>query len=445
MNFTSRSAVEAFQDCPRYRWNQYFLGDKGVVPVTRSIPLATGSAIHRGVEHCLNRIRVGQEVDSDNAAMLAVETYIKECENRGFRGKDLEKDAQQRFTFNEQKALVEALVRIWIIRELPLIKARYKILAVEREIEPIKLVDDIWFQAKVDAEFQELETGDYHNYSLKTMRQWGEREENSYKSDLQGLTEIWAVEEDAKRNNTLIQEVDDRLEFLKASNQYPPKNLFTISDWLKKQKLDKKIMGVRFCFLIKGAWKKNEYSELKVTYNPFIRGYKFFSPNGISYAHSWYYPNPENKSGKSILGKGWEPFNVWESDLTIKQWVEAIASGQIQEVCGDLVSQYVVTPPEYCRHESEIEEGIREVREQEVRVFQGGSLLNSKNIRFGESREEIEARYFPHNRKHCFFHFGDQCEYFSLCWSPEVNSDPIGSGLYEIRTPHHEKERLANM
>jgi len=114
---------------------------------------------------------------------LAVEQYVKDVEGVGFSGKNLQTDKQQWFTFNEQKALVEGLVRAWYIVELPRLVERYKVLAVERDIEPIVISlsydYNILFQAKVDAEFQEIATGDYVNYSLKTTKQWSERNEET--------------------------------------------------------------------------------------------------------------------------------------------------------------------------------------------------------------------------------------------------------------------------
>ena len=257
--YTSRSAVEAFQDCSRYRYNQYFLLEKGLTRIQKSVPLVTGGAVHRGVEHCLNRVRIGQEADVETAVALAIEQYIKDVEGIGFSGKNLKTDNQQWFTFCEQKALTEALIRAWYKIELPNLVARYKVLAVERDIVPIEMARGISFQAKIDAEFQEIATGDYHNYSLKTCKQWNETMENSYKSDLQGVTELWAVEEDARRQSEAISNVLNQLVMFRDCQTYPEKNLDAITKYLSSKKVDKQISGVRFCFLVKGTRKKPDY------------------------------------------------------------------------------------------------------------------------------------------------------------------------------------------
>lgn len=435
MNYTSRSQVEDYMACPRLRYNSQFALGKGLVAKRRSVPLVTGGAIHSGVAHLLNRIRIGEQPDVDLACQLAVTQYINDCEEAGFRGKDMESDAQQRFTFGEQKALVEGLIRAWYFKELPRIVERYKILAVEREIDPIKLVDDIYLQARIDAELQELNTGEFTNYSLKTCKQWDERMEESYKSDLQGITEIWSVEEDSRRVDATINNIICGLQVIKDTQQYPSKNLNAIEQWLSKLMQPKAVMAIRFCYLVKGKTYNDRYDEnsLTRTYSPLIRGYRNITPGGIQYAHSFTYPDAENKSGKGRLGKGWEPFNVWESEIGVKNWIDALNDNRIQPECGDVLKQQVVTPIEYFRNEEEIKEGIKEIVYQEERVFQSIEVTRFDDSELG--------RTFPHNRKHCFFRFGGRCEFYDLCWRPEVGQDPIGSGIYEIRTPHHLAER----
>ena len=440
--YTSRSAIECFQDCPRYRFNQYYLEGKGVVPIQKSVPLVTGSAVHRGVEHMLNRVRIGEPVGVDIAVGEAVRQYRNDVEAVGFSDKNIKTDKQNEFTYYEQMALVEGLVRVWAIVELPRIQERYKVLAVERDIEPIEIATGVWFQAKVDGEFQELSSNDYHNYSLKTMKQWDERSENSYKSDLQGITEIWAVEQDSARGDRIIDEVVKKMLELDqlAMGRVTLKVVEQTTGFFLKKKLGKKVSAVRFCILIKGARYKSPYNEdpeLMITHSPLVRGYKLVTPTSVEYAHSFKYPNPNNKSGWGNLGKGWEPFNVWEQ-MGVGKWIEMIQSGEIQPEVGDILQKQVITPTEYFRSEGEIEEAIKEIEFQESRIKWAIAGINSKGV---ESHPEYLEMHFPHIRKHCEFHFGQACEYKSLCWQPEVRQDPLGSGLYQIRTPHHEAER----
>lgn len=433
--YTSRSAIEAFHDCPRYRYLTYHWNGTGIVPLQKSVPLATGTGIHRGIEHLLNRVRIEQEPDVETAVGLAVEEYVKDVEKVGFRGNDLQSNRQQWFTFCEQKALIEALIRVWHLVELPEIVRRFKVLAVEREIDPIEITPGVWLQAKVDAEFQDKASGDYLNYSIKSMKQWDERAEASYMQDLQGITEGWAVEEDSRRLVRKWKELVDAAKELGFA--HGPRNLVEIAKYLgARQPTEKRVMGVRFCILVKGKQYNPEYNAESVltTYSPLIRGYKNFTPTSQNFAHSFTYPDPNNQSGKGRLGKGWEPFNVWESEFGVRGWIQALASGQIQPNCGDILRQQVFSPPEFFRDAEEMAEGIMEIAYQEARIATALEDIKTHE-RF------VLAQTFPHIRKHCEYHFGGQCEMKAVCYKPEVRADILGSGLYQIRVPHHEAEK----
>lgn len=446
-DFTSRSAIESYHTCPRLRWNQYHLLGKGVVGKALSVPLVTGGSVHRGVEHLANRVRIGQAPDLDTAVGLAVEEYEKECQDAGFSGRGLQTDQQQWFTFNEQKALVEGLIRAWGLIELPNIVQRYKIVAVEREILPVRLVENVYLQAKVDMELQELATSDYYNYSLKTCNMWGERSEQSYKSDLQGVTETWSIEQESIEKVRQWKQLILGFERLSSIEQGRDAKLNAVLAYLQKNAPDtRRLMGVRFCFLVKGIRKKPDYyannsNAPHITYSPLIRGYRYITPSGTSYAHSWFYPNPDNKSGRSILGKGWEPFNVWESEISIKDWVNALYQNLIQPECGNVLQQNVITPPEYFRDDAEVAEAIRQVQAQEGYIAERLTLLDDAAKDSPDIFNEILGSTFPHRRKLCWFMYGEPCPYIPLCWKPEVAADPLGSGLYQIRVPHHLPER----
>lgn len=56
-----------------------------------------------------------------------------------------------------------------------------------------------------------------------------------------------------------------------------------------------------------------------------------------------------------------------------------------------------------------------------------------------ENPAEVD-RLFPLNYNHCLRYFSHPCEFFSLCHSGEIERDPIGSLMYEPRTPHHDEE-----
>jgi len=48
--------------------------------------------------------------------------------------------------------------------------------------------------------------------------------------------------------------------------------------------------------------------------------------------------------------------------------------------------------------------------------------------------------YFPKNYNHCRRYYGYPCKFLELCTNRQVANDPLGSGLYVERTPHHKAE-----
>jgi hypothetical protein len=176
------------------------------------------------------------------------------------------------------------------------------------------------------------------------------------------------------------------------------------------------------------------------------------------YSHSWFFPNPNNQSGKGALGKGWEKFNIWLGEDSrvkdIKSWLAMLDSRvkdhssdewifEMQPECGDVISKYVVTPPEIFRDDSEINNQFEQIKIQEEKVFK---LVKQTDLTI------LQPNEWPMNRQAC--HYPSECEYIPICHGREcytdkpvpweVREDPIKSGWYERRTPHHEREKAAN-
>ena len=54
------------------------------------------------------------------------------------------------------------------------------------------------------------------------------------------------------------------------------------------------VTGTSFCHLIKGKREENKDRGVYMTKHPFIYGYRKGGLNGISYAHSFWFPNPHS-------------------------------------------------------------------------------------------------------------------------------------------------------
>lgn len=465
--YTSRSAIEDYQKCPRLRYWRQFYNGTGIAPVRKSIPLSTGTCIHAGVEYLFKWAKEMQgkgpdnwfqyikdleyETAIENAVTLAKKTYYDLVYEAGFTGPGITNDINQKFTYNEQVALTEALIRAWAMKELPAILKEYEIVGTEKEITIPLPGTDIIFQARVDAELRHRIDKSYYNYSLKTAKLWNDRSAKSYSKDLQGLTEIWAVENEREGLEVESEAILSALKTLYSKGYVSQKDVGHIQKFLgaKLPLAGKVVDAVKFCFLIKGDRRESgkDYSYYDsgdgsgryVTYSPLIRGYKRISTMSVDYAHSYKFPNANNKSGMGALGKGWEPFNVWEDTGVggIRGWLEKISAKDsegnylIQPDCGDVIRNQVISPETYMRTPGEVESAMTQVQFQETVAFLARDMVWREN-------DKIDAA-FPQHRHSC--HWPSDCEMLEACWKPEINSDPIGSGLYTIRVPHHDAER----
>lgn len=393
MKVTTRSAIECGIDCKRRRWFNFLYKGKGIVPAGDYVELATGGAIHGAIEVPMTGGRLEKGLVVADKEFGNIGNYV------GLSNE------QADYVYLEQKALIEALARAWYLREYPRLVERYNILAVEKEYE-VELTKDILLLCKPDALLEDKEDGTLYTYSIKTMKQWYERSEKSYKVGLQGFTEILAT---------------------------------TIAT-------GKRVAATKFCFLVKGDRRKQVIQtmedgmmrelEVKVTSNPFIYGYQKYEDGKFLYAHSDKTVKPQNYSGFGKLGKGWEKFKVWEKSWGVKKWIEVLAAGKVQPELGDIVKQHVLTPTEVFRGREQLKDAFVQIKYQEIGIFQGQDAVeNGENI----------SKWFPMNRDSCYF--PSACPYLRICpnggddFEPKVADAPIGSGEFEVRKPHYEGER----
>lgn len=406
--YTSRSHIEQYFRCPRYRYLNQFYNGKGIVPKTRNIPLVTGSIVHDAIGFLLARYKLlksqSQKLtmkDLDSAIILAKKNYYELIHDSGFKF-DLDKNSrsQQEHTQSEQIALAEALIRVWVYLELPSLVKRFEIIEIEKE-RTIEIASGIILQTRTDAELQSRDNGDYFNYSLKTYKNLDNRTEKAYQKDLQGITEIFGVESETGR----------------------------------------KVSWIRFCFLIKGYFEhlsKYDKTTPMVQKSPLVRGIRNITPSGINFAASWYFSNENNKSGWGRLGKGWEEFEVWqEGPEAIKLWVKSLFEDVVNEGRKTIEKQCFV-PIEYSRNKKDVEETLIEITSQEVEVRSRLFKILDQDPELTVNNNLV-SKLFRRNRQACFY--PTDCDYLDVCWKPEVGENPIEVGEFEYRVAHHQMEK----
>ena len=155
--YSSQSATSCYMECPRRYLFQYRLYGTGIVPSFSSVPLLAGECMHKAVENIAtqfitynspnSKLKIysteKQEyietgiggVDIEQAVAVAKESYRSEVSKRPLAPTHSAQDEEEmQFVIQEQMALVEAMVRLWYLKEWPKIIEHYDILAVEQEI-----------------------------------------------------------------------------------------------------------------------------------------------------------------------------------------------------------------------------------------------------------------------------------------------------------------------
>src|SRR6185312_9731374 len=141
MNYTSRSAIELTQKCKRARFLQYHYKGRGISLVTENVDLSVGTAVHAGEEVLMNALKRWES-----------ESYVEEAVSKGIQTIVLllrENEVSEEF-HAEIVAIVEVLIRLWAIQELPRIRDNFNVLWVEKELA-VPLADDLILESRADA------------------------------------------------------------------------------------------------------------------------------------------------------------------------------------------------------------------------------------------------------------------------------------------------------
>jgi len=121
----------------RYLGNHYGPTGYGITTRSESLPLATGKSAHQGLEGFLSHLKQHDQLpdlDLTRAIIAGVrEAYEARCGERGFRTGGILSSEQTDETIKEQSALISGL--LWAIRLkfLPWFHEQYRVLEVEQE------------------------------------------------------------------------------------------------------------------------------------------------------------------------------------------------------------------------------------------------------------------------------------------------------------------------
>ncbi len=210
-----------------------------------------------------------------------------------------------------------------------------------------------------------------------------------------------------------------------------------VDDWLKQwpkavqlhsgclaaeETLGLKIEGCIVQGLSKGYEKDGHFRS------PFCEGWRFLGGGPITFAYTY------------MRSKGWERFFTAEHPDGISGWGEEMPADLLEK-------QFPRTQPIYPRADL-CERFFAQLVQRETAIASAiaNIKLISDSARSDADKSKLIDRImddvFPMKFKACSGRYGKfDCPLLEACWNPRVGSDPLGSGLYIQREPHHQPER----
>lgn len=443
---TQRSATEkSLARCMRLRFLEFCFGGYGIRLKPRAIPLATGSALHRGGELSLLYMQEHNEVPSRDAMRGfiadAIGEYLEWCETRGFQ--QTESDDNER-VMHEQICLIEGLAwTVWKIL-LPALHQHFVVVAVEQE--DVLVWDCDCGLGDEQGDYTEHETRGCGGIGVQVRgdaylrsRSSGELVCFDWKSDGNVHRYDWAEQFRASMQMALQVISGERLLGEPISGGVIVAGLH--KGWRSKEKTLQE----------DGSYAEDPNDKTKYQQSPFC--YAFRKPGNPpleaeDWRFSYYYQEWDDKKGKmvgrSLKGKGFFKASLWGAELPDKPESYTTQEWLVENFMEDeaLAKQVKLTPPLFppqhmkdalkramIHHEKGIREALWLVWEELEKV--DGDW----------SRPEFQAaldRHFPQSwdcRR-----YNTICQFARICDREAGWQDPLGSGFYENRRPNHEPE-----
>lgn len=462
--FVSRSAILEHFTCPYKHYLTYWANGTGLHLARQSLDLLIGSVVHRGLQHLFEHCRKHDENEElseaciDEAVEVARELWEKELSKKGLALKNAAEYDRLDWIIAEQECLWEGLIRAFSIHRLPWILEEYEILEVEFEEVFEGFSPYITFLGKADGLFMRKRDKALVILSIKTGSEYADVTTRNILHDMQGVSETYLAQERLERcfetyvRLKMDKQIDTLLEPVNSAFLEKYK-------WLDNFATTPKIFAIQYEYLIKGKRRSNSYGDdgtdvAKEYYQQsfLCHPMRFDVVRKILLGKGGSTVNPAQykwKWGKGRQPKGWEKCDIWE-DIGIKNWVNMLATGQVQPELGHPFDHILHTPDLIVRSENELREWyistkflserirnyIDEINHYSSHVNDIGALDSEY-----ERLQEMIWQFFPKNTLNCHDYFGGDCHFVQHCHELESIEDMVIAESLIPRVPHHELER----
>lgn len=379
--------LAGLQQCQMYRYYQYHAANGyGFTRKSTSLPLTTGISVHAGLAELLVAAKEKASLPTPAAVEAIVSkqvaAYNQLIKAKGFQA--TEDNAEVEHTRKEQAALISGLIWGWYRAMLPFILEQFEIVDVERE--EMLILDNIGLMSKPDWVGRRKADGTLGIHDFKTAGIINDAYVQEYKHSVQMMVGTVAVEQRLKEPVTHyyihgLLKGQRRSEYNTSSREY---------DGPRRQQSF-------LCYV---------YEK---TANPPL--------NTQDLQPKWKYK--DEAGANRVLGSAYSKKPLWEV-TDAKSWTESLQMSSLWEI-------FPVLGP-YARQTWMVDKFLREFQAEEQRWI-------AKLHRLYEDESRL-AEEIP--RSWDCYKYGSPCQYLPICYG-EVQ-DPLGSGKYELRLPHHSPE-----
>jgi hypothetical protein len=388
---TSRSAIEAREECPAKRFLGYDYPIDGVPTGLQteeaSLPLIDGTWGHVATARAL----MGEPIDNIMPDIIA--GYRAEVLERGVRG-ELDLD----HLIAEQAAMLEGALRGWVKTRLPVLLEEYEFISTEQEWRYM-MAPGLAQQLRMDGIARRHADGLLHILDFKFLKY---------------ADEIFTLKQEHSLQTSL---------YVKALTE----------------KTGEYVAGIMYEGIIKGSWRKDTAQSSpwfgqKVQATPFNYAYQL-SVDGMDVTQTAY----TNR-------KGYRKIRTYDQ-MTMRAWVDWLEANEPDT----LAKQFMFVPP-ISPTPGEMERTIARValEEQEYLRKLGKYLqLNADAEKYGSDVLRAQAETYrelhvaPKREGACFKYGSDfVCPFHrDVCFNE--NANPLEEGGFVARVNHHEEEKVA--
>ncbi len=404
-----RSRLAAYQSCPRKRYWEYEHLGTGISPKAHSVPLLTGIALHE----VMAKVASGFGVEDALAEALAAHG-----EAIAERGLDIDGNADVIMVVTEQRAIIEGLARAWVRARKPLFDAEYEVVLLP-DVEPqggppnqqgpyierediATLAPGVELMVRADLVVRRRLDGALGIIDFKSFGYVPSDWEAVWDHSTPRLSQVLGVE----------ARMGEKVEFVCVEGMYK-------------------------------GYKISKGKEKGLLQSPLICGYM----NDDKDKFEW---DSELASGcancghRAHKGKGcteqfcqcrnhsyWNKFRVW-NEMGVAEWVEKCLP---EAACA---AQFVTTTP-LVRDQGRLDSWVRQAVSIETGVARDRDTVNQFKFGSGEWVAALD-QCFPQHFGHCHAFNGSPCPFVKVCFESMPDQEPLETGSYVARRPHHSTE-----